>query len=123
MFPVSPSPFHSTNADFVRVMSRKFAGGRFLVIGASAQEVGRQFAEAKREVSVVLSPSDLATKLGPGEATAHFETAVWFYSYGENDDNRIAEALSRCAYRIVLLPRPRAGAARPSLQRVDCCEP
>src|SRR5207248_7325526 len=120
--PVSPSPYHSASADFVRVMSRKFAGGRFLVIGASAQEVGRQFAEAKREVSVVLSPSDLATKLGTGEATAHFETAVWFYSSGENDDNRIAEALSRCADRIVLLPGPGAEAARRRPQLVQCFE-
>src|SRR5207247_9636880 len=109
---LSPSPFRSSDADCVRVMLRKVAGGRFLIIGTSAQEVGRQFAEAKREVPVVLSPSGLATKLGPGEATAHFETAVWFYSSGENDDNRIAEALSRCADRIVLLPGPGAEAAR-----------
>ena len=54
----------------------------------------------------MLSPGDLATNLWPGEATAHFETAVWFYSSGENDDNRMAEALSRCADRIVLLPGP-----------------
>jgi len=103
-------------------MSRKFADGRFLIIGASAQEVGRQFAEVKREASAVLSPSDLATKLGPGEATAHFETAVWFYSSGENDDNRIAEALSRCADRIVLLPGPGAGAARRRPRLVQCFE-
>src|SRR5438309_2535621 len=112
MSPVSPLPFHSTNADFVRVISRKFADGRFLIIGASAQEVEPQFAEAKREASVMLSPGDLATNLWPGEATAHFETAVWFYSSGENDDNRMAEALSRCADRIVLLPGPGAEPAR-----------
>jgi len=60
----------------------------------------------------MLSPGDLATNLWPGEATAHFETAVWFYSSGENDDNRMAEALSRCADRIVLLPGPGAEPAR-----------
>ncbi len=122
MSPVSLSPFHFTNANFVRVISRKFADGRFLIIGASAQEVRRQFAEAKREASVMLSTGDLATNLGPGEATAHFETAVWFYSSGENDDNRIAEALSRCADRIVLLPGPGAEAARRRLQLVQCFE-
>ena len=122
MSPVSPSPFHSTNADFVRVISRKFADGRFLIIGASAQEVERQFSEAKREASVVSSPGDLATRLGSGEAMVHFETAVWFYSSGEKDDNRIAEALSRCADRIVLLPGLGADAARRRPQLVQCFE-
>src|SRR5438046_9693743 len=103
MSPVSPSSFHSTNADFVRVISRKFADGRFLIIGASAQEVERQFSEAKREASVVASPGDLATRLGPGEAMVHFETAVWFYCSGVKDDNSIAEALSHCSPRYVLL--------------------
>ena len=88
----------------------------------SAQEVERQFAEAKREASVMSSPGHLTTKLGPGEATAHFETAVWFYSSGENDDNRIAEALSRCADGIVLLPGPGSDAARRRPQLVQCFE-
>jgi glycosyltransferase involved in cell wall biosynthesis len=115
MSPVSPSPFHSCNADFVRAVSRKFPDGRFLIVGASSLEVERQFAEAKREASVVSSFGDLTTK--QGQATAHFETAVWFYFSGENDDDRIAEALSRCADRIVLLPGPGAEAAgrRPQL--------
>jgi O-antigen biosynthesis protein len=68
----------------------------------------------------VSSPGDLTTKLWPGEATAHFGTAVWFYSSGESDDNRIAEALSRCADGIVLLPGPGAEAARRRPQLVQC---
>jgi glycosyltransferase involved in cell wall biosynthesis len=88
----------------------------------SAQEIERQFAEAKREASVMSSPGDLTTKLGPRQATAHFETAVWFYSSGENDDNRIAEALSRCADGIVLLPGPGSDAARRRPQLVQCFE-
>jgi hypothetical protein len=119
MSPVSPSPFHSSNSDFVRAISRKFPDGRFLIVGASSLEVERQFAEAKREASVVSSSGDLTTKLGQGQATAHFETAVWFYSSGENDDDRIAEALSRCADRIVLLPGPGAEAARRRPQLVQ----
>jgi hypothetical protein len=64
MCPVSPSPFQSSSADFVRAISRKFPDSRFLIVGASSQEVERQFAEAKREASVVSSTGDLATKLG-----------------------------------------------------------
>src|ERR1700746_3547074 len=102
MSPVSASPFHSINADLVRVISRNFPDGRFLIIGASAQKVEGQFAEAKREASVVSSFGDLRTKLGQADAAAHFETSVWFYSSGGNDDDRIAEALSRYAGNIVL---------------------
>jgi O-antigen biosynthesis protein len=122
MCSVSPSPFHSSNADFVRVISRKFPDDRFLIVGASSQEVGRQFAEAKREASLVSSSGDLTTKLGQGEAAAHFETAVWFYSSGEYDDDRMAEALSRCARSIVLIPGPGAEAARRRPQLVQCFE-
>ena len=122
MCPVSPSPFHSSNAGFVRAISRKFPDCRFLIVGAGSQEVERQFAKAKREASLVPSSGDLTTKLGQGEAAAHFETAVWFYSSGENDDDRIAEALSRCADSIVLLPGPGAEAARRRPQLVQCFE-
>jgi glycosyltransferase involved in cell wall biosynthesis len=122
MCPVSPSSFYSSSADFVRALSRKFPDGRFLIVGASSQEVERQFAEAKREASVVSSCGDLTTKLWQGEATAHFETAVWFYPSGENDDERIVEALSRCADSIVLLPGAGVEAARRRPQLVQCFE-
>jgi GT2 family glycosyltransferase len=83
-----------------------------------AREIERQFAEAKREAFVVCCPDDLAAKLGQGEVAAHFETAVWFYPSGYNDDGRIAEALSRCAANIVLTPGPGADAATRRLQLV-----
>ena len=76
----------------------------------------------KEKLPLVSSSGDLTTKLGQGEAAAHFETAVWFYSSGENDDDRIAEALSRCADNIVLLPGPGAEAARRRPQLVQCFE-
>jgi glycosyltransferase involved in cell wall biosynthesis len=120
MSTVSPSPFHSCNADFVRAISRKFPEGRFFIVGANCQEVERQFAEARREACAVSSSCDLTTKLGHGENAAHFETAVWFYSSGENDDDRIAEGLSRCADSIVLLPGLGAESARRRPQLVQC---
>jgi O-antigen biosynthesis protein len=120
MCPVSPSHFHFADADFVRAISRKFPNGRFLLVGVSSQEVERQFAEAKREVFVVSSSGDLTTKLVQGQAAAPFETAVWFYSSRENDDDRVAEALSNCATNIVLVPSPGADAARRRPQLVQC---
>ena len=77
---------------------------------------------AKGEVSLVSSSGDLARKPGQGEAAAYLQTADWSYSSGENDDHRIAEAFSRCADNIALLPRPGAEAARRRPQLVHCFE-
>jgi len=117
---VLPSPSHSSDADFARTLSRKFAHGRFLIVGANSHELERQFAKAKRETVIVGSPDDLVKKQGQTEGAAHFETAVWFYSSGENDDDRMVEALSHCAANIVLTPGPGADAARRRRQIVQC---
>src|SRR5262249_20732382 len=117
MCAVSPSPSHSTDADFARAITRKFAHGRFLVVGANCREVERQFAEAKREAVVMWSPGDLTTKLGQGETPVRFQGAVWFYPSVNDDDDRMVQALSHCAANIVLTPGPGADAAtrRPQL--------
>src|SRR6184192_1588177 len=112
MWPVSPSPFQSSDPDFVRVISRKFPHGRFLIVSASSQDIERQFVEVKREAFIVRSLDDLVAKLGQGGTATHFETAVWSYSSGENDDARAAEALSNCATNVVLVPGPGADASR-----------
>jgi glycosyltransferase involved in cell wall biosynthesis len=112
MSAVLPSPSHFSDADFARTMARKFAHGRFLIVGGNSEELERQFAEAKKEAFVVSSSGDLTTKLGQGQAATPFETAVWFYSSGENDDARVAETLSNCATNVVLVPGPGADAAR-----------
>jgi GT2 family glycosyltransferase len=66
------------------------------------------------------SAGDLATKLGQAEAATRFETAVWFYPSGENDDDHMVEALSHCAANIVIIPGPGADVARRRLQLVRC---
>src|SRR6266542_219513 len=122
MCPVSPSPIHSSYADSVRAISRKFPDSRLLIVGASSQGVERQFAQVKRGAFVVSSSGELTAKLEQDEAAAHFETAVWFYPSGENDDARTAEVLSNCATNIVLVPGPGADAARRRPQLVQCFE-
>lgn len=117
MCAVLPSPSHSSDADFARIIPRKFAHGAFLIVGANCREVERQFAEAKREAVVAWSAGDLTAKLGQGETPARFETAVWFYPSGSNDDDRMVQALSHCTANIVLTPGLGADAAtrRPQL--------
>ena len=122
MCAVLPSPSHSADANFARTISRKFAHGRFLIVGANSREVERGFAEAKREAVVLWSPADLTTKLGQGEAAARFETAIWFYPSGENDDDPTVETLSHCAANIVLTPGPGSDAVRRRPRLVQCFE-
>jgi glycosyltransferase involved in cell wall biosynthesis len=122
MCAVLPSSSHSSDADFARIISRRFAHGRFLIVGANSQELERQFAEVKRDAVVMWAPGDLMMRLGQGEAAARFEAGVWFYPSGHNDDDRMVETLSHCAASIVLVPGPGADAAtrRPGL--VQCFE-
>ena len=109
---VLSSSSYSSSADFARIISRKFVHGRLLVIGANLQELERQFAEVRRDAVVLWSPGDLMMKPEESDTTARFEVGVWCYPSGENDDDRMVEALSHCAARIVLVPGPGADAAR-----------
>jgi O-antigen biosynthesis protein len=122
MCAVLPSSSHSADADFARIISRRFAHGRFLIVGANSQELERQFAEVKRDAVVMWAPGDLMIKLRQIEAEARFETGVWFYPSGHTDDDHMVETLSHCAASIVLVPGPGADAAtrRPGL--VQCFE-
>jgi len=112
MWPVPPSSFHSFDSDLVRAISRKFPDGRFLIVGASSQEIELQFVEMKRDAFILRSLDDLVAKLRQGDTATPFETGVWFYSPGESDDAHLVEALSYCAANIVLIPARGADSAR-----------
>jgi GT2 family glycosyltransferase len=116
---VPPAFFHSFDSDFARAISRKFEHGRFLIIGANPQKLGSQFAEEGREADV-WSYDDVVSNLSGEAGIVRFETAVWFYPSGENHDDTVVEALSRCADSIVLMPTPGADAADRRPQLVHC---
>jgi len=122
MCTVLPSHSHSSGADLARIISRKFVHGRFLIVGANSRELERQFTELKRDAVVMWAPSDLMMQPGQGGATARFEAGVWFYPSGDNDDDRVVEALSNCAASIVLVPGPGADAATRRPRLVQCFE-
>jgi hypothetical protein len=117
-----PSASHFSNADFARIISRKFVHGRFLIVGANSQELERQFAEVKRDAVVKWSAGDLMMNLGHGATAGRFEAAVWFYPSGENYDDRMVEVLSHCAASIVIVPGPGADAATRRPRLVQCFE-
>lgn len=100
---MSSTSSHSFDSDFARTLSRKFGHGRFLIIGIDPHKLESQFAEEKREAAI-WSHNELVSKLSHGAGAARFETAVWFYPSGQNDDSRLVEALTGCADGIVLMP-------------------
>jgi GT2 family glycosyltransferase len=116
---VLPTSSHSCDSDFARTLSRKFEHGRFLIIGNDPLKLGSQFAEEKREAAI-WSHNELVSKLSHGAGAARFETAVWFYPSGQNDDSRIVEALAGCADGIVLLPGLGADVATRRPHLVEC---
>jgi hypothetical protein len=119
MCAVSPAAHSFSDFDFARAISRKFEHGRFLIVGAAPQKLQAQFAEAEREAEV-WSYDELASKLTHDRGKARFETRIWFYPSGTNDDERVAEALARHAERIILMPGPGADAARRRPRLVEC---
>jgi len=119
MCPVRPPFFSCSDSDFVRVLSRKFGHGRFLIIGANLHTLGSQFAKANREADV-WSYDDLASKLDQDAGEARFETAIWLYPSPTSEDERVAQALSHRADRIVLLPGAGADASARRPELIQC---
>ena len=114
-----PAAHSSFNSDFADAITRKFDHGRFLIIGGDRQKLESQFATAKREAEV-WTYDHLISKGSQGADKTAFETAIWFYPSAQNDDDTVAEALSRCADAIVLVPGPGAGPAARRPQLVEC---
>src|SRR5215467_7998657 len=122
MCPVRPPFFSCSDSDFVRVLSRKFGHGRFLIIGANLHTLGSQFAKANREADV-WSYDDLASKLGQDTGEARFETAIWLYPSRTQEDDRVAEALSRRVDSIVLVPGAGADTNNRRRELIQCLSP
>lgn len=103
MSAVSSADHSSCDSDFACAIWRRFEHGRFLIVGANAQKLQCQFAEAEREADA-WSHDEFASKLSHDTGKAQFETAVWFYSSRENEDEITAKALSSSADAVVLMP-------------------
>jgi glycosyltransferase involved in cell wall biosynthesis len=117
---VLSSATYSIRSDFARVISRKFHGGRLLIIGDGPKELEQQFREIGREAVLVASPADLTAALSRDGVVADFEIAIWFYPPEKSYDKRICEELSRCVNGIVLIPGAGASLASRRPQLVEC---
>jgi GT2 family glycosyltransferase len=114
---VLPSSFHCPGADLARVISQKFEGGRFLILGADPGKLQGRLAEIGREAVASESGAGLAARRLQESAVTRFESGLWFYSSENSDDDRVVEELSRCADQIILIPGVGADVAerRPEL--------
>ena len=119
MWTVPPAVHSSFNSDFARAITRRFEHGRFLIIGGNAEKLKSQFIAAEREAEA-WTYDDLASKVSRGGDKAAFETAIWLYPSAQHDDGTVADALSRCANAIILVPRPGADPATRRPQLVEC---
>src|SRR6266550_1982418 len=119
MWTVPPAVHSSFNSDFAREITRRFEHGRFLIIGGNADKLKSQFTAAEREAEA-WTYDDLASKVSRGGDKAAFETAIWLYLSAQHDDGTVADALSRCANAIILVPRPGADPATRRPQLVEC---
>jgi len=119
MWTVPPAVHSSFNSDFAREITRRFEHGRFPIIGGNAEKLKSQFTGAEREAEA-WTYDDLASKVSRGGDKAAFETAVWLYPSAQNDDGTVADALSRCADAIILLPCPGTDPATRRPQLVKC---
>ena len=119
MWTVPPAVHSSFNSDFARAITRRFEHGRFLIIGGNADKLKSQFTGAEREAEA-WTYDDLASKVSRGGDKAAFETAIWLYPSAQHDDGTVADALSRCANAIILVPCPGADPATRRPQLVEC---
>ena len=119
MSAVSSADHSCFDSDFGRAISRRFEHGRFLIVGANAQKLQRQLAEAEREVEA-WSHDELASNLSHDTGKARFETAIWFYSSGEDKDEITTKALLSFEGALVLMPGPGTDAAMRRPQLVAC---
>src|SRR5438046_4025240 len=119
MWTVPPAVHSSFNSEFAREITRRFEHGRFLIIGGNADKLKSQFTAAEREAEA-WTYDDLASKVSRGGDKAAFETAIWLYPSAQHDDGTVADALSRCANAIILVPRPGADPATRRPQLVEC---
>src|SRR5207248_10858737 len=97
MWLVSAWRFQLLPADFAQVICRRFWQGRFLVIGADAEPLRRQFAENGREAVIIESCNDLSRTLSGYKGPSDFDMALWCYSGEDSNHHDVVKEFSRRA--------------------------
>ena len=108
---------HLLRPDFARVLARKFASPKVVVVGVAKEEIALQSADVDLAPTACESVEDLAAALPQNGRARAFDVALWFYSRSDVQDERDIAALAAAADKVVLLPGRGADVAkrRPAL--------
>ncbi len=105
--------FQTVRSDFARLIARKFAPARLLLVGAEAGQITDQRSEGDIESTICPGITELDALRQDGSAP-QFDLAIWFYplEIGSADDQPILDRLTTLVNNLVLIPGAGADVAK-----------
>jgi GT2 family glycosyltransferase len=105
--------FQTIRSDFARLIARKFAPARLLLVGNEAGQITDQRSEDEIESSVCPGITELDALRQDGSAP-QFDLAIWFYplEIGSAEDQPILDRLTALVDNLVLIPGAGADVAK-----------
>lgn len=100
---VLPNPAHFLRSDFARVLTQKFGGQKFAIVGQGTGALGNELRELGANALVYESAGQMAAVSQNGHAIT-LDLALWLYPKSNGEDEAEIDALTRMAEAIVLLP-------------------
>ena len=105
--------FQTIRSDFARLIARKFAPARLLLVGNEAGQITDQRSEDEIESSICPGITELDALRQDGSAP-QFDLAIWFYplEIGSAEDQPILDRLTALVDNLVLIPGAGADVAK-----------
>ena len=104
--------FQTARSDFARLIARKFAPARLLLVGSEAGQIAEQWRQDQIDITSCPGVADVDAMAR--QRTSRFDVAIWFYppeSIG-HDDTEMLDRLANIAQELVLLPAAGADVAK-----------
>jgi GT2 family glycosyltransferase len=102
----------TVRSDFARLIVRKFAPARFLLVGSEAAHLSDQWRNEEIESTICSGTADLDA-LAQNGTEPHFDVAIWFYPEPDaTEDSQMLDRLTNLASDLVLVPSCGANAAK-----------
>ncbi len=105
--------FQTIRSDFARLIARKFAPARLLLVGNEAGQITDQRSEDEIESTICPGITELDALRQDGSAPL-FDLAIWFYplEIGSAEDQAILDRLTALVDNLVLIPAAGADVAK-----------
>ena len=110
---MQPRLFPTVRSDFARLIARKFAPGRLLLVGSEAGQLIEQGREDEVTSTICSGIAELDALQKTGSAP-RFDLAIWLYplEIAAADDEPILDRLARLTDNLVLIPGAGADVAK-----------